>query len=266
MPYYTTNQTAIFYTDTGRGRPILFIHGLGASSAMFEPQVAAFRTGYRVLCPDLRGSGQSGRLTGPIATILDRQCDDIADLLDYLELKQVVLCGVSYGGVVTYHFALRHPDKVRAIIITDSAGDTDPTSLKERLIWISLCTAFWLIALPARLLQPIIRAQYRRWPLACAQMLRIVGQLRKKEAVLQHFAILRTNHTRQLARIHCPALGIVGNTLAISLKLMQRAMQKIARSELYVITNAVDPTNLCQPANFNRLVQQFLHKINWTSR
>src|SRR3546814_3155667 len=70
MPYYNTNQTAIFYTDTGRGRPILFIHGLGASSAMFEPQVAAFRTGYRVLCPDLRGSGQSGRLTGPIATLL----------------------------------------------------------------------------------------------------------------------------------------------------------------------------------------------------
>lgn len=263
MPTFTTSQTTLFYTDTGRGKPLIFIHGLGASGGMFEPQATVFSHTHRVICPDLRGNGQSGQLTGPVSTILHRQCDDLAALMDGLSIKQAIFCGVSYGGVFTYHFALRYPEKVKAIIIVDSAGDTDPNCLKERLILISLCTAFWLIYLPTRLLLPIVRAQYRRWPLAQTHILSIVKHLRKHEAVLQHFAILRTNHTSQLHRLTCPAMGIVGNTLDISLRLMQRAMQKIACSELYVVTNSLDPTNLCQKENFNSLVKTFLAKLHW---
>nr|WP_092070381.1 alpha/beta hydrolase [Dendrosporobacter quercicolus]NSL48225.1 alpha/beta hydrolase [Dendrosporobacter quercicolus DSM 1736]SDM09731.1 Pimeloyl-ACP methyl ester carboxylesterase [Dendrosporobacter quercicolus] len=263
MPLLKTAKTSLFYSDDGDGKPLIFIHGLGASGKMFEPQITEFSPTHRVICPDLRGSGRSGRLTGPVAGLLDRQCDDIADLMDCLGVPRAVVCGVSYGGVVTCHFALRYPEKVRAVIIVDSAGDTEPVSVKERLILISLCAAFWLIYLPLPLLLSAIRRQYRRWPLAARHIAHIAKNLRKRETVLQQFALLRANHTRRLHQLNCPVLGIVGSALAISLRLMQRAMQKIRDSELYVITNSIDPTNLCQPERFAELVRGFLNRLNW---
>lgn len=263
MPFLKTAKTSLFYSDDGAGNPLIFIHGLGASSKMFEPQITEFSVTHRVICPDLRGSGKSGRLTGPVASILDRQCDDIADLMDSLAIPCAVICGVSYGGAVTCHFALRHPEKTRAVVIVDSAGDTEPASIKERLILISLCTAFWLIYVPFSLLLPVIRQKYERWPLAARHIAHIVKNLRKRETVLQQFALLRANHTMRLHKLNCPALGIVGNALDISLRLMQRTMRKIKGSELYVVTNAVDPTNLCQPENFALLLRRFLAGLSW---
>ncbi len=263
MPILKTDKTKIFYTDSGSGNPLLFIHGLGASSSMFAPQVAAFQSTHRIICPDLRGNGLSGRLAGPVDTILDRQCDDIAALLASLQITTAVICGVSYGGVVACHFALRYPEKTRAIILVDSAGDTEPASIKERLIRISLCSAFWIIYLPAAPLIWLIRHYYRRWPLARRTLIQVAQNLRRHEMSLQHFALLRTNHTRRLHQLTCPALGIVGNTLDISQRLMQRTMEQIAGSELYVITDAMDPSNLCQEKNFAKILIAFLRKINW---
>ncbi|WAH36278.1 alpha/beta fold hydrolase [Alicyclobacillus dauci] len=98
MPLVHINGTHIFYTDNGEGNPIVFIHGLGASNQMFEPQVETFSRQWRVICPDVRGNGRSGRLTGPIGSVLDRQCDDVKLLLDELEIERAVLAGTSYGS------------------------------------------------------------------------------------------------------------------------------------------------------------------------
>ncbi|MEG6585285.1 alpha/beta fold hydrolase [Dendrosporobacter sp. 1207_IL3150] len=261
MPHLKSSD--LFYTETGTGSPLVFIHGLGASGAMFEPQIEHFSQKYRVICPDLRGNGQSGRLGGPVKTILDRQCDEIAALLDHLKVKKAVFCGISYGGVFTFHFALRHPNKIKAIVIADSTGDTAPKSIKERIILIGFSLMFWLIYFPRSIILPLIKTNYKKWPLAERHIIHIADNLRKYEAVLQHYAILRTNHTKNLHKLSCPTLGMVGNTLDISLKLMQRSLQKIHSSELYVITNSVDPTNLCQPAIFNKVLSNFLNKIHW---
>ena len=68
---------------------------------MFKPQVDAFRGSHRLIRPDLRGNGRSARLVGPIGTILDRQCDDMAALLDHLGIIRVVTIGVSMVHVST---------------------------------------------------------------------------------------------------------------------------------------------------------------------
>ncbi len=86
--YY--NELNLFHRDGGIGNARVFVPGLGATHEMFGPQVDAFQDRYRVIRPDLRGNGRSGRLVGPIGTILNRQCDDITALLDQLGVGRAV--------------------------------------------------------------------------------------------------------------------------------------------------------------------------------
>ena len=63
MAISNINNTQIYYTDQGQGKPLVFIHGLGATHAMFEPQIEAFSNTHHIICPGTRGNGGSGRLT-----------------------------------------------------------------------------------------------------------------------------------------------------------------------------------------------------------
>lgn len=127
------NGTSLYYSDEGEGHPLIFIHGLCAAHEMFAPQVQAFHKTYRVICPDIRGNGGSGKLTGPIRTVLDRQCDDIAALLQTLHIEQAAFCGVSYGSVFTYHFVLRYPELVKALIIVGDATKVEVRYMKRSI-------------------------------------------------------------------------------------------------------------------------------------
>src|SRR4051794_30106796 len=100
MPRVSRNGSGLFSADEGSGNPVVFLPGLGATHGLFGPQGGAFRSTHRLILPDLRGNGRSGRLTGPVPTVLDRQCDDLAALLDHLGLARVVMVGISYGGTV----------------------------------------------------------------------------------------------------------------------------------------------------------------------
>lgn len=263
MPTATINGTPIYYLDEGAGKPLVFVHGLAATHAMFVPQVEAFRPTHRVICPDVRGNGRSGQLEGPVATVLDRQCDDIALLLGQLGIEKAVFCGVSYGGVFTYHFVLRYPELVEAIIVVDSFGDTKIVGITEFLLMASQPLGMWAYHLPASWLIPSVKFQYRKWPLAQEHLIQIIEEMRTEETVLQRKAINEANHTDQLHQVHCPTLGIVGNFTKVGVRYMERSLAPIEGSKLIVVDESFDPTNLCQPVVFNQLVRRFLEEIGW---
>ncbi|HZR42395.1 MAG TPA: alpha/beta hydrolase [Ktedonobacteraceae bacterium] len=90
MPIVQVNQTNVYYEEHGTGRPLVFVHGLGLTHAMWTPQVETFRRTLRVITLDVRGAGQSGKLRG-WPRILQRQTADLVALLDQLGIEQVVL-------------------------------------------------------------------------------------------------------------------------------------------------------------------------------
>src|SRR5690625_3647268 len=98
MTVVNINDTAIHYSDTGSGDVVVLVHGIGANFNMFEPQIRTFSGDYRVIAINARGVGKSSKLTG-WTNILERQVDDLKLLLDHLNIKKAVICGVSYGGI-----------------------------------------------------------------------------------------------------------------------------------------------------------------------
>ena len=89
----------IAYHDEGNGAPILLVHAFPLNSAMWHPQIAELASHYRLIAPDLRGFGAT--TLGDVAVSLEQYADDLATLLDHLQLQQVALVGLSGGGKTT---------------------------------------------------------------------------------------------------------------------------------------------------------------------
>lgn len=107
MPYLTANGTRLFYRDWGAGRPVVFVTSWGLSSRMWQNQMLHLvEQGHRAIGYDRRGHGRSddpGR-----GYDFDTLADDLAALLDQLDLSDVTLVGHSMGGGEVVRYLSRH--------------------------------------------------------------------------------------------------------------------------------------------------------------
>jgi pimeloyl-ACP methyl ester carboxylesterase len=116
MPY-VSGPSRIYYEDYGAGTPILLAHGVGGNHASWFNQIPTLAQAYRPITFDHRGFGNSDDVEG-----LGRSAfvDDIARLLDALQIERAVMVGQSMGGGSTAAFTCRFPGRVRALVHCDS--------------------------------------------------------------------------------------------------------------------------------------------------
>ena len=117
MAYLTRDGVRIFYEDEGTGIPVFLSHGFGASTRMWDGQVAEFSDRYRFIRWDMRGHGQSDSPDDPALYSQEHTLGDILGVLDYLEIDKAVIGGHSLGGYMTLAFNARHADRTKALIL-----------------------------------------------------------------------------------------------------------------------------------------------------
>ncbi len=106
----TKDGTQIYYKDWGTGKPIVFSHGWPLSADAWDPQMLFLgRQGYRVIAHDRRGHGRSGQSW--VGNDLDTYADDLAEVIESLDLKDVTLVGHSTGGGEVTRYIGRHGTK-----------------------------------------------------------------------------------------------------------------------------------------------------------
>lgn len=130
--YYTLKDgTKLCYNDTGEGRPVIIVHGWGENKrqwASYEKVIS--EAGYRYICPDQRASKDTEpSKTHPVTEGM--LVDDIADLVEGLDLKDVTLIGHSLGVTEILNFCARYGnDRLRSIVLIDAPPsqpcDTEP--------------------------------------------------------------------------------------------------------------------------------------------
>ncbi len=106
------------------GTPLVFVHGFANDAHVWDDVAPAVATHYRVLCPDMRGHGDSGR-DSQAAYDPDSMTGDLECVLDALGVERLVLVGHSMGGGVSIRYAGRHPEKMAGLVIVDTAPETD---------------------------------------------------------------------------------------------------------------------------------------------
>ena len=113
------NGTSLAYTEAGSGPPIVLIHGSVADYRGWSNQVG-------VLAPDFRVIAYSRRYHPPnpipdsgLDARVDRQVEDLVALMNTLKLDAAHLIGQSYGGTIAAVFALRHPERIRSLVLVE---------------------------------------------------------------------------------------------------------------------------------------------------
>ena len=120
MPTIDRDGVEIWYEAHGSGPAVLLSHGYGATSRMWDGQVAAFADRYRIITWDMRGHGRSGDPDDPAAYSQALTVGDMAVVLNACGVERAVIGGLSLGGVMSLAFHLAHPGRVRALLLCDT--------------------------------------------------------------------------------------------------------------------------------------------------
>lgn len=123
----TKDGTKIFYKDWGSGQPILFSHGWPLTADAWDGQMLFFgQQGYRVIAHDRRSHGRSDQTWN--GNNMDQYADDLAELIEKLDLQNIVMIGHSTGGGEVAHYIGRHgTDRVAKVVLV---GAVPPLMLK----------------------------------------------------------------------------------------------------------------------------------------
>ncbi|HYA67312.1 MAG TPA: alpha/beta fold hydrolase [Acidimicrobiales bacterium] len=119
------NGIELYYELHGRGPAVTVIPGLGADTRMFSPIVTALAQRYQVLVFDPRGAGRSEK--PDVCYSAEEMADDTAGLLDVAGMHAPMVIGYSMGGRIALSLILRHPDRVRGLLLAATSARTPPT-------------------------------------------------------------------------------------------------------------------------------------------
>lgn len=111
--FYTKDGTA-FKSYGDQPSPLIFIHGVGMRGDVWSPQVEYFSNDYQVITYDFLGHGESH--LPPEEPVLDDYVEQLNNLLKHLNLSFISLVGHSMGALISVAFALKYPDKVKALV------------------------------------------------------------------------------------------------------------------------------------------------------
>lgn len=211
MPKVKVGDINMYYEVHGEGEPLVMICGASASVDTMYAFIPVYSPEYKLVIFDNRGAGQSDAPDIPYTTAM--MADDLAGLLDMIDIESAHIMGISMGGMIAQEFALRHPERVKSLILActycggpGSSIITDPEMAqrmadlppKEGSIEIiRLCITQKFIDENPGLLEQIVE-QMMKHPISPH------GQMRQSEAAMSH------NTYERLPEIKTPTLIIHG--------------------------------------------------------
>lgn len=107
------------YDEAGDGPTVFLVHGLGLNRHMWQWQVDALKSHFRVVTYDLLGHGESANPEGAVR--MNDMISQLRDLMDSLAIERGGLIGFSLGGLIVQAFTLEHQDQVQALVILNAA-------------------------------------------------------------------------------------------------------------------------------------------------
>jgi 3-oxoadipate enol-lactonase len=248
------------YTDTGLGSPIVLIHGYPFNRSLWSEQVIALSNSYRVIAPDLRGFGET-EVTAASAT-MNQMAQDVAELMDQLQIPRAVIGGLSMGGYVALAFYKQFPSRVRALILADTRAQADTEEAKQTRAQqaekaLSEGMAGIADAMLPKLLTPDTVSKRPDIVMHVRDMM-LKTKPEGAAAALRGMAE-REDQTPLLSQISAPTLILVGAEDAITpVADSEKMHHAIPNARLVVLENAGHVSNLERTEQFNDAILEFL--------
>jgi pimeloyl-ACP methyl ester carboxylesterase len=265
-----------FYRAGMTGPAIILLHGGGLDNGLlsWRPTIPVLAEDHRVYVPDLPGQGGSLAWRGRAN---QRTCEEVLRwLLDAWNIQDAILVGLSTGGSIATGFALRHPQRVRGLVLVNSGGMVH--RLQRHLLTYLLIRSRFMGPLAAKILglnRSLVRQLLTRTIFTGNQPVRdletivdeVLTEIRHRGSVFtdwQRDSIdrrgMKINHLPHLERIRCPTMIIHGDQdPAVPVSCSQETASAIRGSSLRVIPGTGHWPNREKPNEFNALLREFVN-------
>ena len=259
MPKTKTNDILTYYEIHGKGKPFVLIHGLGTSHNAWDPQTKYFSKKYKVITYDLRGHQKSQGSERKYSCEL--MADDLKALLDHLNIKKPIICGISLGGMIAQQYAVKYNGDLGGLILSDTA--TSPgyffREALQKIILPKFGVKYLIKNLTKERSAKIFLSFFRKMnPDLKEYFKNEFFKLGKKEFSKMIDAIYDF-HLLELSKIKVPTLIVVGELERKAVFSQSKNMRDIISNSFIVeIKNSVHVSNLENPEQFNKELEKFL--------
>ncbi len=259
------NGQQLYYEIHGEGPPLVLVMGIGYDSSLWTlGQLPALSRRFRVVILDNRDVGRSSAVSTPY-TIAD-MADDVAGLLDALEIQQTHVLGLSMGAMIAQEFALRHANRMDRLVLTGTGGAPARSAFDPIRTW------SWVKANDAtgeafvgQQFTWLFSAAFLRNPEAVRQTITLLASnpnpMTPEAYERQAQAYLQFDSLDRLTGITSPTLVIVGEQDLLTPPWIAREVAGAipdARFEVIRGEGSSHVVPIERPDDFNQLVSDFL--------
>jgi pimeloyl-ACP methyl ester carboxylesterase len=265
--YIDFKDWKLYYEMEGKGEPLVLCHAGFVDSRMWDDQWDSFTQNYKVLRFDMCGFGKSDPVSEPVSR---RQ--ELYDLLQKLDIKRANLLGCSMGGQMVIDFTLEHPEMVLSLVIVSGTPGSfemqgePPSQIPEMLEAIKIGD-----------LERVSELQISLWVDGIYRSPRQIDpQVRQLAAQMNRIAVKNGTwakaDSRPLDPLNPPAVGrlveISVPTLVVAgsldhpevLRAADLLANRIRGAKIVILSNTAHVPNMEKPAEFNRIILDFLSR------
>jgi pimeloyl-ACP methyl ester carboxylesterase len=280
MPHAIADDgVKLYYEATGKGTPVIFVHEFAGDMRSWEPQLRHFGRRYHAVAFNARGYPPSDVPEDVGLYSQNRAADDIAAVLDHLGHDAAHIVGLSMGGFATLHYGFRHAPRARSLTVAGCGYGAEPDKRAAFHAEMEAIVAFirtqGMDAFAARYAFGPTRVQFENTdPRGFAEFQR---QLAEHSGVGSANTQLGVQGKRpslweltdQMAALRVPTLVLTGDEDWPCLQPALLMKRTIPTAALAVMPNCGHGINLEDPAEFNRIVGDFLATVDagrWPER
>ena len=207
------SDSTIFYRITGKGKPVVLIHGFGEDGNIWDKQVDFLQNQFQLIVPDLPGSGKSGVISSQSAVGMEEYAEIIKAILVEEKIEKSTMLGHSLGGYITLAFAEKYPDMLSSFGLVHSTALADSEEKKAaRLKSIEFIKKYGAYDFLRTTIPGLFSKQWSQDHLPEIETLVEKGKNFSSEALVQYYQAMinRPDRTSVLKNFSKPILFIIG--------------------------------------------------------
>ena len=258
MPYVNSNGVDIYYETYGQGVPIVFLHPLYTNGYIWCFQIFPFARTNQCVVIDHRGHGRSGKPQQGYS--IREHTEDVAAVLDELQIDRAVLVGNAIGGMIAMQFSLDYPERVLGNVIISTGMGLSQDMPADALVDQGAFT---------RLIDLTVSAKTRQQR---GEILDLMKALVIVESNFPRYVFVASsqdpegvfnwNIKDRLKDIHNPTLVLVGaEDQATPVEMLRVVADGIPGAQLNVIKDVGHFYQLENPSEFNETLRQFVDQV-----
>jgi pimeloyl-ACP methyl ester carboxylesterase len=273
MPYATAaDGTRLFFEETGSGTPVIFVHEFAGDMRSWEPQLRHFGQRYRAIAYNARGYPPSDVPEDPAAYSQAQAADDVAAVLDALQVERAHVVGLSMGGFATLHFGFRHAARARSLVVAGCGYGAEPGQREvfraEADLIADVLKRDGMVKFAAKYAYGPTRVQFEnKDPRGFAEFAAMLAEHSALGSANTQLGVQKERPSlydlvEDMRKLAVPTLVLTGDEDWPCLLPGVLMKKEIPTAALSVMPNCGHTINIEAPDEFNRIVGEFLAQVD----